>query len=118
MIAGGILPIKTGCYSSTVSWSVFPLHNGSDLRSVLPSTSQKHIYAGKLKYTCLSDSLAREDRFIGNIWGIHESDNILYLEGDGHTNVPFITGTEVFMQQNEVFCASSSGDLIALGNRS
>ena len=193
-------------------WSVFSLHNGSDLRSVLPSISQKRIYAGginefgyfepgkagKLKYTCLSDSLGREDRFIGNIWGIHESDNILYLQGDGkvlkylngkytvintdwkidcsdmvngvlyigtdhgvwvlvgntffplqgaealaskrirsiiphkkgvlivtvydglfycdgHTSIPFITEAEAFMQQNEVFCAASSGDLIALG---
>lgn len=194
------------------SWSIFPLHNGSDLRSVLPSTSQKRIYAaginefgyfepgaaGKLKYTCLSDSVSEADRFIGNIWGIHEGDNILYFQGDGkvlkylngkytvintdwkidcsdmvngvlyigtdhgvwvlvgntffplqgaeslsskrirgiiphkngviivtaydglfycdgHQTVPFITGAEGFMQQNEVFCAASSGDQIALG---
>lgn len=78
-------------------WSVFPLHNGSDLRSVLPSVSQKRIYVGginefgyfepgkggKLIYTCMSDSLDEKTRYLGNVWGIHESDNILYLQGDG-----------------------------------
>ena len=51
------------------SWNIFPLKNGSDVRSVLPSVSQKRIYAGginefgyfepgddgRLIYTCMSD---------------------------------------------------------------
>ncbi len=79
------------------SWSVFPLMNGIDVRSVHPSPTQKRVYvgginefgyfepddAGKLVYTCLSDSMAGQERFLGNVWGVHENDNILYLQGDG-----------------------------------
>lgn len=193
-------------------WNVYPLNNRSDVRSVLSSTSCKRIYAGginefgyfepgaggKLVYTCMSDSLNEAERAIGNVWGIHEYDNILYLQGDGKvlkylngkytfiemerkidcsdmvngvlyigtdrgvyvlvgntffplqganilvskrirsiipykegviivtaydglfycdglTTTPFITGVEEFMRKNEVFCATSSGDQIALG---
>lgn len=78
------------------TWSVYPLNNRSEVRSVLPSTVDKRIYAGgihefgyfepgengTLGYTCLSDSLNETDRSIGNIWGIHENDNILYFQGD------------------------------------
>lgn len=79
------------------TWGVFPLHNGSDIRSVLPSVTMKRVYVGginefgyfepgvggKLVYTCMSDSLKGADGDIGNVWGIHESDNILYIQGDG-----------------------------------
>ncbi len=79
------------------SWKVFPMNNRSDVRSVLASTTQKRIYAGginefgyyepdrdgKLVYHCMSDSLDGSCRFIGNVWGIHEADNILYIQGDG-----------------------------------
>ena len=79
------------------SWNVFALHNHSDVRSVLPSTSQKCIYVGginefgyfkpgkggKLVYVCMSDSIPDSNRFIGNVWRIHENDNILYIQGDG-----------------------------------
>lgn len=78
-------------------WGVFPLHNGSDIRSVLSSEAMKRVYAGginefgyfepgeggKLVYTCMSDSVDEADRNIGNIWGMHESDHILYIQGDG-----------------------------------
>ncbi len=79
------------------SWDLFPLHNGSDIRSVCPSTQLLRIYAGginefgyfepaddgRLIYTCLSDSVPPEEKYIGNIWGIHENDHILYFQGDG-----------------------------------
>ncbi len=194
------------------SWNVFPLHNKSDVRSVLPSVSQKRIYVGginefgyfrpgmggELVYTCLSDSILGAERFIGNIWRIHENDNILYFQGDGKilkylngkytaieaqskiecsdmvngvlyigtdkgvyvlvgntffplqgaeslitkrirgiiphkkgvivvtaydglyycdgkVSIPFVTGAELFLRENETFCVATSGDLIALG---
>jgi DNA-binding CsgD family transcriptional regulator len=194
------------------SWNLFPLNNDSDVRSVLPSCARKRIYAGgigefgyfepdgngRLSYHCLSDSIAGEEREIGNVWGIHEADNILYVQGDnrvvkylngkftvidaghkidcsdmvkgvlyvgtdhgvmvlvGHTFfplrgaeplmtkrirgviphttgvivvtaydglfhcdgescVPFKTGVERFLAENEVFCVAESGELIALG---
>ena len=194
-------------------WKVFPMNNFSDVRSVLASTIQKRIYVGginefgyyepaedgELVYHCMSDTLGADSRFLGNVWGIHEADNILYVQGDdrvvkylngkyttiemdakidcsnmvngilyigtdrgvwvlvgntffplqgaeslasnrirgiiphkgggviivtaydglfysnGRTTVPFITGAEDFMRENEVFCVASQDDKIALG---
>lgn len=78
------------------TWNIYPLNNRSDVRSVFPSTNDHRIYvggihefgyfepgeSGKLSYTCMSDSLEENDRSIGNIWGIHEVDNMLYFQGD------------------------------------
>lgn len=195
------------------TWTVLPMNNFSDVRSVLASTVQKRIYAGginefgyyepgedgKLVYHCMSDTLDRASRFLGNVWGIHEADNILYIQGDdrvvkylngkytaiemdakidcsnmvngilyigtdrgvwvlvgntffplqgaeslssnrirgiiphkdggviivtaynglyycnGRTTVPFLTGAEDFMRQNEVFCVAEQDNKIALG---
>ncbi len=80
------------------SWDVFPLNNRSDLRAVYPSRQQNRIYVGginefgylepgtdgKLQYTCMSDSVIEPDRYLGNVWGIHESDNIIYFQGDNN----------------------------------
>ena len=77
-------------------WNVFPMNNASDVRSVLASATQKRIYAGginefgyyepsvdgSLKYHCMSDTLDSSVRLLGNVWGIHEVDNILYFQGD------------------------------------
>lgn len=86
-------------------WSVFPLNNDSDVRSVLPSSSQRRIYVGgisefgyfesggngQLSYICLSDSIPEEERAIGNVWGIHEADNILYVQGDNRV-IKYLNG--------------------------
>ncbi len=77
-------------------WSRFIMNNLSDVRSVLPSQSQKRIFVGginefgyfsagmdgQLIYTCMSDSLEEAERSIGNIWSIYENDNIMYMLGD------------------------------------
>lgn len=77
-------------------WSKFTLNNLSDIRSILPSQGQKRIFvgginefgyfyagvSGELIYTCMSDSLEESERNIGNIWGIYENDNIMYILGD------------------------------------
>lgn len=194
------------------AWSLFPLDNASDVRSVLVSSTRKRIYAGginefgyyepeadgSLGYHCMSDTLESAARFLGNVWGIHEADNILYFLGDervvkyidgkytaieinakidcsnmvngilyvgtdrgvwllagnaffplqgaealvskrirgiipykkgvlvvtaynglfycdGQTMVPFVTGAEAFMRENEVFCVAKKDDRIALG---
>ncbi|MCI1647088.1 MAG: transcriptional regulator [Bacteroides sp.] len=194
-------------------WTVFPLNNHSDVRSVLASTAQKKIYVGGINefgyyspddnggmvYCCMSDTLGNSYTSIGNVWGIHEADNILYFQGDdrvvkcingkytvikmnakidcsdmvngtlyigtnhgvwilvgntffplqgagflasmrirgiipykaggviivtaynglfycnGRTTVPFITGAEQFMRENEVFCVATQDDKIVLG---
>ncbi len=78
-------------------WQVFPLNNRQGVRSVhLSSGGGKRIYvgginefgyfepdeAGELAYHCLSDTLDVSMRYLGNVWGIHELDNILYFQGD------------------------------------
>ena len=78
------------------SWTVFPLQNGQDVRSVMPSAEFGRIYvgginefgyfepseSGELEYHCLSDTLGGSLRYLGNVWGIHESDGALYFQGD------------------------------------
>lgn len=78
------------------SWKVLKLHNQLDVRSVVASHSEECIYvgginefgyfkpdpSGKLQYTCISDSIIQADRDIGNIWGIHKTDHIIYAQGD------------------------------------
>lgn len=193
-------------------WSRFVLDNLSDVRSVYPSQTQNKIFVGginefgyfeptdegRMVYTCMSDSLSTANRFIGNVWGIHENDNIMYMIGDsriakylngkytmidagkkidcsnlvngvlyigtdsgvyllvgntffplqdgdvftnkrirgiiphqdgiliitaydglfyndGKTTVPFITGIEHFLAENEVFCVATLDKQIALG---
>ncbi|MDR0962200.1 MAG: transcriptional regulator [Mediterranea sp.] len=78
------------------TWTLFPLHNGMNVRSVWPSHTYRRIYAGGisefgyfepdahgvLRYICMSDSLSDARRYIGNVWGIHEMDNVLFLQGD------------------------------------
>ena len=73
------------------AWNVFPLNNTSDVRSVLVSTAHNRIYAGginefgyyepgrdgSLKYYCMSDTLKDDCRYLGNVWNIHEADNIM-----------------------------------------
>ncbi|WP_163215591.1 hypothetical protein [Bacteroides sp. 519] len=92
-------------------WTQNKLNNASNVRSVYPSQSQKRIYtgginefgyfepnrSGKLVYTCLSDSLKEADRAMGNVWGIYETDNIMYFVGDSRL-IKYIDGkyTTVF----------------------
>ncbi|MGL5271978.1 MAG: transcriptional regulator, partial [Phocaeicola sp.] len=77
-------------------WKTFQMNNQFDVRSVLSSSIQKRIYVGgvneygyyepdeigNLKYHCMSDTLDDVSKYIGNVWGIQELDNILYFQGD------------------------------------
>lgn len=111
------------------SWNIFPLKNGSDVRSVLPSVSQKRIYAGginefgyfepgddgRLIYTCMSDSLDATSRAIGNVWGIHENDNILYLQGDGRI-LKFLNGKYTTIEMNcKIDCSDMVNGVLYIG---
>ena len=76
---------------------MFQLNNRTSVRSVLSSITHERIYvgginefgyfepapSGEMIYHCMSDSLNEIERQIGNIWGIHEADNILYFQADG-----------------------------------
>lgn len=110
-------------------WNVFPLNNSSDVRSVLPSVNQKRIYIGginefgyyepgadgSLAYHCMSDSLDASIRFLGNVWGIHEADNILYMQGDSRV-VKYLNGkfTAIEMQA-KIDCSNMVGGILYIG---
>ncbi|MFA6871566.1 MAG: triple tyrosine motif-containing protein [Bacteroidaceae bacterium] len=77
-------------------WTVLPIHNEDDIRSIYPSKTTKKIYVGginefgyydanengELTYTCLSDSTTQENATIGNVWNVHQYEHVLYFQGD------------------------------------
>lgn len=110
-------------------WGLFPLNNGADVRSVYPSRSQKRIYVaginefgyfapderGKLVYTCMSDSLAELKRSIGNVWQIHENDNILYWQADGKV-LKYLNGKYTVIEANtKIDCSSLINGTLYIG---
>lgn len=110
-------------------WSIFPLNNASDVRSVLASSIQKKIYVGginefgyyepgkdgSLVYHCMSDTLDKECRFLGNVWGIHETDNILYFQGDDRV-VKFLNGKYTAIEMNaKIDCSNMVNGILYIG---
>lgn len=111
------------------AWSMFPLNNGSDVRSVLPSYSRKRVYVGginefgyfepspegKLSYVCMSDSLNGVEREIGNVWGIHENDDILYLQGEGRV-LKYLNGKYVTLHSDwRIDCSDMVNGILYVG---
>jgi len=111
------------------SWDLFPLTNGSDVRAVCPSKSTGRIYVGginefgcfepggdgMLVYTCLSDSLHEDERSIGNVWGIHENDNILYFQGDGRL-LKYLNGKFTTIDaETKIDCSNLVNNVLYLG---
>lgn len=110
-------------------WSVFPINNGSDVRSVLVSATQKKIYAGginefgyyepgtdgSLVYHCMSDTLDASCRSLGNVWGIHETDNILYFQGDDRV-VKYLNGRYTAIGMNaKIDCSNMVNGILYIG---
>ncbi|MDR0895855.1 MAG: transcriptional regulator [Prevotellaceae bacterium] len=123
------------------SWMLFPLHNGVNARSVQPSADGRHIYVGGisefgylqpsadgvLHYVCMSDSIKGQERFIGNVWGIHELDDILYFQGDTRF-LKYVHGTYSLLDvgckidcsevvNGVLFAGTSEGVKVLMGNR-
>lgn len=110
-------------------WRVFPLNNLLDVRSVHASTTQKRIYvgginefgyfepakAGELIYHCMSDTLDGTFRFLGNVWGIHEADNILYIQGDDRV-VKYLNGKYTSIEMNaKIDCSNMVNGVLYIG---
>lgn len=111
------------------SWNVFPLNNASDVRSVLPSSTQKKIYVGGINefgyyepgtdgsmvYHCMSDTLDGACRFLGNVWGIHEADNILYFQGDDRI-VKYLNGKFTAIEMDaKIDCSNMVNGILYIG---
>lgn len=110
-------------------WSVYPLKNKLDVRSVLASNIQKRIYVGginefgyfepnskgEMSYICMSDSLKSNVNFLGNIWGIHEIDNIMYFQGDGGV-IKYLNGKYTAIPINaKIDCSSVIEGILYIG---
>ena len=111
------------------TWKMFHLKNRTNVRSVLSSTTQQRIYtgginefgyfkptsSGEMTYHCMSDSIAEEDRQFGNVWGVHEIDNILYFQADGCI-VKYLNGkyTQI-LSDNKIDCSNVINGILYLG---
>jgi DNA-binding CsgD family transcriptional regulator len=111
------------------TWERYPLHNRSEVRAVYPSATFGRIYVGgineygyyapaadgSLRYTCLTDSLPAEYREVGNVWGIHENDNILYFQADGSV-VKCVSGKYTLLQApGKITCSSLINGTLYIG---
>lgn len=110
-------------------WNVFPMKNASDVRSILVSSTQKKIYAGGINefgyyepgndgsmiYHCMSDTLNDSSRLLGNVWGIHEADNILYFQGDDRV-VKYLDGKYTTIEMNaKIDCSNMVNGILYIG---
>ncbi len=110
-------------------WNVFPLNNTSDVRSVLISNSRKRIYVGginefgyyepakdgSLKYYCMSDTLDDECHYLGNVWNIHETDNIMYFQGDNRI-IKYLSGKYTAIELDaKIDCSSMVKGILYIG---
>ncbi|MGL4519533.1 MAG: transcriptional regulator [Phocaeicola sp.] len=110
-------------------WKTRPMSNQFDVRSVLASPAQKRIYVGGINefgyyqpdevgnmiYSCMSDTLPDACRYLGNVWGIHEVDHILYFQGDNKV-VKYINGNYTAIEMNaKIDCSSMVRGTLYLG---
>ena len=81
-----------------VSWERHMLNNRSEVRGVAVFPKQHRVYVGGeneygffevgqngvLQYHCLSDSVDKKFREVGNVWEIYELSGVLYLRCDDY----------------------------------
>lgn len=111
------------------SWALYPLHNGTCLRSICFSQNRQRIYVGginefgyfapgkngKLVYTCLSDLMHGKQNLIGNIWNIFENENELYVVGDGLI-LKYVAGKFTYINAKaKIDCSGISNGVLYLG---
>ena len=111
------------------TWKVFRLNNLSDTRSVLASKRNERIYVGginefgyfepnndgRLQYICMSDSIPEKLPKIGNVWGIHENDNIMYFQGD-YSVLKYFNGKYTLININaKIDCSDMVNGVLYLG---
>ena len=111
------------------TWKIFQLNNHTSVRSVLSSSLQERIYvgginefgyfkpvsSGEMVYHCMSDSLSEQEQQIGNIWGIHEADNILYFQADGCI-VKYLNGKYTHIpSEQKIDCSNIINGILYLG---
>lgn len=70
---------------------------------------------GSLTYHCMSDKLDGDFRFLGNVWGIHEVDNILYMQGDDRV-IKYLNGKYTAIEMDaKIDCSNMVNGILYIG---
>lgn len=110
-------------------WDVFPLNNMLDARSVKVSEIKERIYVGGinefgyfepdsqglLKYNCMSDSVGNEFSTIGNVWSVHETDNLLFFVGDNDIVKYVDDKATKITTGKKIDCSAIANDILYIG---
>ena len=71
--------------------------------------------SGEMRYHCMSDSIPHLERYFGNVWDIHEIDNILYFQGDAYV-VKYLNDTYTFIPLYfKIDCSNAINGTLYLG---
>lgn len=111
------------------TWSIYPVHNGTCIRSIFPSYSKGRIYVGginefgyfapgengKLVYHCLSEQLNGKQNLLGNIWNIFESENTLYVVGDNKIIKCMDGRYSLIDAKTKIDCSGMSNGVLYIG---
>ena len=63
----------------------------------------------------MSDTLDNSVRMLGNVWGIHEADNILYIQGDDRV-VKYLNGKYTAIEMNaKIDCSNMVNGILYIG---
>ncbi len=110
-------------------WSMFPLQNKSDVRSIYISEKDNRVYAGgelefgyyqpndigKKEYSILSDDFYLKDEYSGVYWGIYQIDNTLYFISDWYVIKKVDENYSVIESEYKIDCSAIINDILYLG---
>lgn len=114
-------------------WSVYPIGNYTNVRSIFYDEPQDRIYAGAfnefgyyernrsgvLKYHSMIQQIAAKDRNFKEIWNIHKIDNTLYFQGDNEVFRSKGEQTQRFSFPDKIDCSSVvQNSLLVSGTKS
>jgi DNA-binding CsgD family transcriptional regulator len=113
-------------------WSLFPLDNKSEARSLYVSETQCRIYAGgenefgyytpnaagMLTYTNLSLDYDERNQFSGSYWGIYEVDNLVYYVSDKHVVKQINDTFTTIPSEFKIDCSAIINGIIYTGSSS
>lgn len=110
-------------------WTQYRLDNRSEVRSLYKSPDSDRIYvggtneigylspdkSGKLRYTCIISDLHSHNAQFGNIWRIHEIDNIIYFCADASVIRLFKDDITYIPSPEKIDCSAIFQNAIHIG---
>ncbi len=107
-------------------WLRFPMKNGTEARSVHQSGDKLYISGinefgylsvserGTMEYICLSDSFP-DALQLGNVWKIHEIDNVLYFCADGRILKRINNNFTTIVSERKIDCSNVVNGSLYIG---